>query len=69
MPHGDGTGPRGLGPMTGRARGMCFLKIPDDCSRPVEGFVGVDAKYVIFPGRPERSQLPLRERAQHEDNE
>ena len=23
MPRGDGTGPRGLGPMTGRAAGYC----------------------------------------------
>ena len=32
MPRGDGTGPRGLGPMTGRAAGYC-------AGYPVAGFM------------------------------
>ena len=62
MPRGDGTGPRGLGPMTGRAKGKCILKIPDDCARPVEGFVGLNGKYVVFSARAERKLFPWRER-------
>jgi hypothetical protein len=51
MPLGDGTGPQGLGPMTGRARGNCILRIADDSALPVEGFVGLDTTYVVFSGR------------------
>ena len=29
MPRGDGTGPLGQGPMTGRGMGFCVLKLPD----------------------------------------
>jgi len=29
MPGFDGTGPRGLGPMTGGGEGLCILKLPD----------------------------------------
>lgn len=61
MPGGDGTGPRGLGPMTGRARGNCILKIPDDCSKPVEGFIGLDARYVSFSGRAEKAVSMVQE--------
>lgn len=28
MPGFDGTGPRGLGPMTGRCRGFCVVPLP-----------------------------------------
>ncbi len=56
MPNGDGTGPRGLGPMTGKARGCCILKIPDDCVRPMEGFLGNDGRYVVFSRKPEKRQ-------------
>ena len=40
MPRGDGTGPRGLGPMTGRAAGYC-------AGYPVAGFMN---PYVGRPG-------------------
>ena len=40
MPRGDGTGPRGLGPMTGRAAGYC-------AGFPVAGFMN---SYVGRPG-------------------
>jgi hypothetical protein len=39
MPRGDGTGPRGLGPMTGRAAGYC-------AGYPVAGFMN------SYAGRP-----------------
>lgn len=39
MPRGDGTGPRGLGPMTGRAAGYC-------AGYPVAGFMNP------YTGRP-----------------
>lgn len=38
MPRGDGTGPMGMGPMTGRAAGYCV-------GNNVPGFAG------FFPGR------------------
>ena len=40
MPKGDGTGPRGLGPMTGRAAGYC-------AGYPIAGFMNA---YVGRPG-------------------
>ena len=40
MPRGDGTGPRGLGPMTGRAAGYC-------AGYPIAGFMNA---YVGRPG-------------------
>jgi len=35
MPRGDGTGPLGQGPMTGRGRGYCIT----DAARTVSGFL------------------------------
>lgn len=42
MPGFDGTGPAGRGPMTGRARGFCVVRIPDETNptRAV-GFAGM----------------------------
>ena len=40
MPGLDGKGPRGIGPMTGRCRGECMLKIPRASSEPVTGYAG-----------------------------
>ena len=40
MPRFDGTGPRGLGPMTGRGEGYCVLEIPDSGQAP-RGYVGL----------------------------
>jgi len=40
MPEHDGTGPKGRGPMTGRGRGHCMLKIPQTSNEPLTGFVG-----------------------------
>lgn len=41
MPGFDGNGPRGGGPMTGRAEGYCMLKIPDVPDEPWTGFAGL----------------------------
>jgi len=37
MPFGDGTGPRGLGPMTGRAAGFCAGSGRPGFANPVPG--------------------------------
>ncbi len=41
MPGFDGTGPRGQGPMTGKANGFCLIRMPDDPGQPRTGFVGM----------------------------
>jgi hypothetical protein len=40
MPGYDGTGPRGLGPMTGQGSGYCLLKLPSSRGEPLSGFAG-----------------------------
>ena len=40
MPGYDGTGPKGLGPMTGGGRGFCLLKFPGAPNESLTGFVG-----------------------------
>lgn len=40
MPMYDGTGPRGLGPMTGQGGGYCLLKLPSSPGEPLSGFTG-----------------------------
>jgi hypothetical protein len=69
MPHGDGTGPSGLGPMTGRAKGRCIIKIPDSHAEPVEGFVGLNARYVVLSSRSGRIWLPWRDKGLPERKE
>lgn len=34
MPRGDGTGPLGEGPMTGRGRGYCVMELPENGKLP-----------------------------------
>ena len=41
MPRYDGTGPSGQGPMTGRSRGFCALKISKEDPGKVKGFAGL----------------------------
>jgi hypothetical protein len=48
MPKFDGTGPKGAGPMTGKRRGCCILKIPDTPEEPVTGFAGESGRPVRF---------------------
>ena len=37
MPRGDGTGPQGLGPMTGRAAGYCAGYVEPGFTNPIPG--------------------------------
>lgn len=48
MPGFDGTGPRGKGPMTGKAGGFCMLNIPDSGAEPQRGFAGLAGKPVAL---------------------
>jgi len=53
MPGHDGTGPKGIGPMTGRGGGYCLLKIPSTPDEPKTGFIGLSGKPVaLLPRRP-----------------
>ena len=40
MPGLDGTGPRGMGPLTGGGRGFCVLRLPNRPGEPSTGFAG-----------------------------
>ena len=46
MPGLDGTGPKGYGPITGRGRGFCILKMPYTATEPITGFVGLSGRPV-----------------------
>jgi hypothetical protein len=50
MPRFDGTGPQGLGPMTGRGEGYCALVIPESGQAPY-GYAGVQGT-PVRPGAP-----------------
>jgi len=52
MPAFDGTGPRGLGPMTGRGEGYCALVLPSP------GTTDVPYGYAGLSGAPVRSGYP-----------
>jgi hypothetical protein len=41
MPGYDGTGPEGLGPLTGRGRGYCLLKVSGSQDETRIGFAGL----------------------------
>jgi len=58
MPGGDGTGPRGAGPITGRGNGCCILRIDEGNSNSISGFAGVDGKRVEIKNSEEVSQMP-----------
>jgi len=51
VPGYDGTGPRGGGPLTGRGRGYCLMKIPGKPDEPLAGFAGLAGYPVGFPSR------------------
>jgi len=40
MPGYDGTGPKGMGPMTGGGGGFCVLKLPSSPEESLTGFAG-----------------------------
>ena len=41
MPGGDGTGPLGQGPMTGRGEGFCILRSDEQDPLVLKGFAGI----------------------------
>ncbi|MBN1974722.1 MAG: DUF5320 domain-containing protein [Sedimentisphaerales bacterium] len=47
MPGFDGTGPQGIGPMTGRGMGFCVLKESKDSSGLTVGLAGIQGKPII----------------------
>ncbi len=51
MPGFDGTGPAGLGPMTGRGNGYCVLRKTGTGDGPLIGFAGLSG-CPILSGRP-----------------
>lgn len=52
MPRGDGTGPWGMGPMTGRAAGYCAGYPLPGCANPAPGFgLGLGLGYGRGRGR------------------
>lgn len=51
MPGLDGTGPFGLGPMTGRGMGYCVMRTPSSVSMMGWGYAGLRAwPFVSVPG-------------------
>ncbi len=48
MPGRDGTGPRGLGPLTGRGEGYCVMRVPDNPDQPKTGYVGLSGRPVAL---------------------
>jgi len=53
MPGFDGTGPRGLGPMTGRGEGYCAFVLPEP------GTQGTSYGYAGLAGIPTRLNHPV----------
>lgn len=65
MPDFDGTGPRGLGPMSGKGRGYCMLKISQLPDEPHTGFAGLAGKpLTLYPGSPSADIASLKFRVQ-----
>ena len=68
MPAFNGTGPRGLGPMTGRGEGYCAIAFPPPgTGRAPYGYAGlagtsVPPGYAPFFGRPRRGMRFVRGR-------
>ena len=51
MPGFDGTGPAGLGPMSGRGRGFCALKLPASPTENAAGYAGRSGWPVVIQAR------------------
>jgi hypothetical protein len=62
MPYFDGTGPWGLGPLTGNGQGFCIEKIPDSAGQLKTGFAGFQGwPFHYYPGTArERADRRLR---------
>jgi len=59
MPRGDGTGPNGLGPMTGRAAGYCAGYSVPGFANPIMGRGGFGRGFGRFGGGRGRGFSPL----------
>jgi hypothetical protein len=59
MPGFDGSGPRGLGPMSGRAGGYCLLNIPDAPGESKTGFAGLAGKAVTIGNDSRQTDITL----------
>jgi len=59
MPRFDGTGPQGLGPMTGRGEGYCALVIPESGQAPY-GYAGLQGASVRLEAPATRPALGAR---------
>ena len=46
MPRGDGTGPLGQGPMTGKGEGFCILRLEGCGNQALKGFAGLRGRPV-----------------------
>jgi len=65
MPGYDGTGPAGAGPMTGRGRGYCIVKLPENGKLPVivsEVLSEIHASVSSDPSSDGTAQLGIRVR-------
>jgi len=50
MPRFEGTGPAGLGPMSGACRGFCIIRTFRSNSEPARGFAGLQGwSFAGFP--------------------
>lgn len=56
MPGFDGTGPRGMGPMTGGRRGFCTLP-PGSAGAAYRGRFSTATAYAAMPAQSELDQL------------
>ena len=65
MPGLDGTGPCGLGPMTGRGQGFCVLKVPAGVAVPVAGLTGRAGRPFGLRTDPSQELALLRRQAEH----
>jgi len=57
MPGYDGTGPKGLRPMTGRGGGFCLLKLPSSPDESLTGFAGRSGYPVRIPSHGMKTDL------------
>lgn len=61
MPRYDGTGPRGLGPMTGKGGGYCVMRLPESPHEAALGFVGLSGVPVrLVPRSPRLEAMPFK---------
>ncbi len=65
MPGFDGTGPRGMGPMTGGGRGMCVVNLSAESNETAVGLAGHAGWPVRQPLNRQAELMQLRDHARH----